>query len=45
MMEYIVLKTGSIEKLIKLVNDFIQDGWKPCGGVSGSQSLGTTSNA
>lgn len=32
-MEYTVINYDSIESLIKVVNEYIKDGWKPLGGI------------
>jgi hypothetical protein len=42
-MEYTVIKHDSIEALIEVVNEYIQDGWKPLGGVAISTSVGSGS--
>ena len=41
-MEYIVLKDSGIEELISLVNQFIADGWKPVGGISTGDIMGSS---
>jgi len=33
-MKYTILRAGSYEKLIALVNEYISQGWEPQGGVT-----------
>lgn len=33
-MNYIILSAPTVEKLIALVNEAMNDGWRPLGGVS-----------
>ena len=41
-MQYTILRSTSIEELVKLVSQHIAEGWTPLGGVSASLAMGAT---
>jgi len=32
--EYMIIKSDNVEMLVKLVNEKLKIGWRPCGGVT-----------